>query len=99
MWIDSHCHLDAPEFAADRDAVRQQARAAGVAMCVLPAVQRRDWAGVQDLAPTLIGRGRDMADLGPLTDLRQAVALAFTSTDLIGPDLRVVARVAGRDRF
>ena len=50
MWIDTHCHLDAPELAADRDAVREQARAAEVAMCVLPAVQRRDWAGVQDLA-------------------------------------------------
>ena len=50
MWIDTHCHLDAPEFAADRDAVRQQARAVGVAVCVLPAVQRSDWAGVQDLA-------------------------------------------------
>jgi len=50
MWIDSHCHLDAPEFDADRDAVRQSARAAGVGLCVLPAVQRRDWAGVQALA-------------------------------------------------
>jgi TatD DNase family protein len=50
MWIDTHCHLDAPEFDADRDAVRQQARAVGVALCVLPAVQRRDWAGVQALA-------------------------------------------------
>jgi TatD DNase family protein len=29
-WIDSHCHLDAPEFAADRDAVRSDARQAGV---------------------------------------------------------------------
>ena len=37
-WIDSHCHLDAPEFDADRDAVVQRARAAGVAMLVLPAV-------------------------------------------------------------
>ena len=37
-WIDSHCHLDAPEFGADRDAVVQRARAAGVAMLVLPAV-------------------------------------------------------------
>lgn len=50
MWIDTHCHLDAPEFEPDRDAVRQQARAAGVALCVLPAVQRGDWPGVQALA-------------------------------------------------
>lgn len=50
MWIDTHCHLDAPEFDADRDAVRQQAREAGVSLCVLPAVQRSDWAGVQALA-------------------------------------------------
>jgi TatD DNase family protein len=38
MWIDSHCHLDAPEFDADRDAVHARARAAGVARLVLPAV-------------------------------------------------------------
>ena len=50
MWIDTHCHLDAPEFDVDRDAVREQARASGVDLCVLPAVQRRDWPGVQALA-------------------------------------------------
>jgi TatD DNase family protein len=50
MWIDTHCHLDAPEFDADRDAVRQQARRAGVGLCVLPAVQRHDWPQVQTLA-------------------------------------------------
>jgi TatD DNase family protein len=50
MWIDTHCHLDAPEFDADRDAVREAARQVGVTRCVLPAVQRADWAKVAQLA-------------------------------------------------
>lgn len=39
MWIDTHCHLDATEFDADRAAVVQRARAAGVTQVVLPAVE------------------------------------------------------------
>lgn len=50
MWIDSHCHLDAPEFDADRDAVVAAARAAGVAMLVLPAVAAAHFEGVRRLA-------------------------------------------------
>jgi len=38
MWIDSHVHLDAPEFEPDRDAVVARARAAGLGQMVLPAV-------------------------------------------------------------
>ena len=38
-WIDTHCHLDAPEFAADVAAVRGRAADAGVATCVIPAVE------------------------------------------------------------
>jgi TatD DNase family protein len=36
--IDSHCHLDAPEFDGDRDAVLARARAAGVVAQIVPAV-------------------------------------------------------------
>jgi TatD DNase family protein len=50
MWIDTHCLLDAAEFDADRDAVRQRARDAGVGLCVIPAVERANWAKVQALA-------------------------------------------------
>lgn len=49
-WIDTHCHLDAPEFAPDVDAVRAQARAAGVAHCAIPAVERAQWDAVRQLA-------------------------------------------------
>ena len=50
MWIDTHCHLDAPEFDADRDAVCTRASAAGVAMLVLPAVRAADFDTVRVLA-------------------------------------------------
>ncbi|MEK8049294.1 TatD family hydrolase [Ideonella sp. DXS22W] len=49
-WIDTHCHLDAPEFDADRAAVAQRARAAGVALQVLPAVMAGHFDAVRNLA-------------------------------------------------
>jgi len=55
------------------------------------------------LAPKLIGSGLDIASGlhagGPLTSLADALPLAFRSADMLGPDLRIVARVAGRDAF
>lgn len=50
MWIDSHCHLDAPEFASDREEVVARARAAGVGLLVLPAVQACGFESVRALA-------------------------------------------------
>lgn len=50
FWIDTHAHLDAPEFAADRAAMRARAAAQGVAHCVLPAVGVFNFAAVRDLA-------------------------------------------------
>jgi TatD DNase family protein len=50
MWIDTHCHLDAAEFDADRDAVRQSARDSGVTRCVIPAVHAAHWPQVAQLA-------------------------------------------------
>jgi len=38
MLIDTHCHLDAPEFDGDRDAVFQAGVAGGVGALVVPAV-------------------------------------------------------------
>ena len=49
-WIDTHCHLDAPEFDPDRQEVRARARAAGVGLLVLPAVHSPSLAAVQALA-------------------------------------------------
>ncbi|MDP2819581.1 MAG: TatD family hydrolase [Polaromonas sp.] len=50
VWIDTHCHLDAAEFAGDRAAMRARAAAAGVALCVLPAVGVFNFATVRELA-------------------------------------------------
>ena len=51
------------------------------------------------LAAKLLGEGAGMAQFGPLTTLAGAVPLVFQSTQMLGPDLRIVARVPGRDQF
>ena len=51
------------------------------------------------LAPKLLGQGRGIAQFGPLSELAQAVPLEFKSTQALGPDLRILARIPGRDQF
>ena len=46
---DSHCHLDAAEFDADRPAVLARARDAGVARQLVPAVDRASWDAIRTL--------------------------------------------------
>jgi TatD DNase family protein len=47
--FDSHCHLDAPEFAGDRAAVLERARSAGVDQQVIPAVDFAGWTELRAL--------------------------------------------------
>ena len=51
------------------------------------------------LAPKLLGNGQGMASFGPLQHLSEATPLQFLSADMLGDDLRIRARVAGRDQF
>lgn len=45
------------------------------------------------LAPQMLGIGQGMALWGPLEDLSQGVTLTYSETQLIGKDLRVLAKV------
>lgn len=47
--VDSHCHLDAPEFDRDRAAVLDRARAAGVRQQVVPAVEAAEWPKLREV--------------------------------------------------
>ena len=49
MWIDTHCHLDAPEFADSLDTVIQAATEKNVKAILLPAVKVADCTHVREL--------------------------------------------------
>ena len=48
--IDTHCHLDAAEFDADREQALQQAISSGVSMVVIPAVTPNNFSHVATLS-------------------------------------------------
>lgn len=50
FWIDTHCHLDAPEFTGQFTAVRARARDNNVLHCVIPAVEVGNFEAVRWLA-------------------------------------------------
>ena len=89
MLIDTHCHLDAPEFDSDREQVIARAASAGVAAIVIPAVERGNFDTVARLAHSCAGAYAlgihpmyvDRADESDLDYLRERIA---QSIDEIG---------------
>ncbi len=50
-------------------------------------------------APRLLGEGAGIAALGPFAQIDQAPTLEWREVERLGPDLRLRAVLAGRDRF
>ena len=101
-------HLPGAEGKVDRPAMLRDLAARGVNELHVEAGHRLNGALVRErlvdelllyLAPRLLGPGRGMADMGPLDALAQGLPLQFQGVERVGPDLRVLARVAGRDAF
>ena len=82
MIIDSHCHLDFPDFAPERDAVVARARAAGVGRMITISTRVDKLEQVRSLADTYddvyftIGTHPHQAHLDPEASVETLVALA-----------------------
>ncbi len=101
-FFDTHCHLDAAEFDADRDAIHARAFAAGVVVQVVPAVTRDNFAAVSatcarypgclpawGLHPMLIGahRPEHLSDLRAQIEMQRPVAVGEIGLDLFVREL------------
>lgn len=110
--VDTHCHLDAPEFAGDAMDVRLRAARAGVAHCVIPAVRTAAFEAVRALAhrsgdsyalgihPLLTPQAAD-GDIDVLDRALQAHAAdpRLVAVGEIGLDYFVPGLDAGRQEF
>lgn len=93
MWIDTHCHLDAQEFAGEHGEIALRAEQQGVSWIVIPAIECGNFAAVAALAHGLPNCAYALgihplyvpsAQEGDLTVLRAAIEAAL-------PDPRFVA--------
>ncbi len=102
FFIDTHCHLDAAEFNADRDAEYARAVAGGVATLVIPAVSRDNFAAVAatcerypgclpawGLHPMLLDvhRPEHLADLRAQIEAQRPLAIGEIGLDLFVDNL------------
>ena len=101
MLVDTHCHLDAAEFAADRDAVHAAALAAGVGRIVVPAVTVDNCQAVKrtcqrypgcrpayGIHPLYVGQAvpEDLARLRRLLQQERPLAVGEIGLDFYVPD-------------
>lgn len=92
--IDSHCHIDFDEFAEDRGAVLQRARASGVEQLIIPSVHPDAWPRVvghaqqcQQFGVTghyAIGLHPWWADQFPVSELPSALNAAMSGAVAVG---------------
>ncbi|WP_076508986.1 TatD family hydrolase [Pseudacidovorax sp. RU35E] len=92
VFIDTHCHLDAPEFGAQAAQVHARSRRAGVALCLIPSVAPSNFETVRALAHAQ----QDAYSLGihPLCTAEAgeaALDVLQAALDLHGDDPRLVA--------
>ena len=64
-WIDTHCHIDGPEFDDDRATVIQRAREAGVAKILVPAIDLQTSQRILKLCAEYTGYLYPMVGLHP----------------------------------
>ena len=62
-FFDSHCHLQAPAFATDKDQVIEKAAQNNVSGLCIPAITQKDWEG--------------LLHLKPVTSIRQFIAIGL----------------------
>lgn len=101
MLIDTHCHLDAAEFDADRDEVAARASAAGVGVIVVPGVERAGFAALLaacerypgcvpalGIHPMYVDRAtsEDLTALREMIVLHRPVAIGEIGLDFFVPD-------------
>lgn len=96
--IDTHCHIDVEEFAADRDAVLARSRAAGVSRMLVPAVAARGWRFLLDLCRSEAGLLPALG-LHPVYLDRHTDADAAALAEWVGRERPVAVGEIGLDYF